>query len=140
MVRLNYLMAVLSASYAVNAYGGHRPCGLKIAPCPNDQECVPNDESCTDLNRCLGYCDWKNEYPDCGGFRVEPKYCDERSECKDDPREPESCGMACDVPGICIPKDASTCDEGHGCPSGLYCYKTVEYDNYGQPCDGSICL
>ncbi|KAI9148452.1 N-glycosidase [Paramyrothecium foliicola] len=53
-----------------SAYG--RSCGFKIAPCPEDMKCTPNEPSCKDTNRCLGYCTFKNEYPDCGGFRINP--------------------------------------------------------------------
>ncbi|KFY49996.1 hypothetical protein V496_09677 [Pseudogymnoascus sp. VKM F-4515 (FW-2607)] len=52
-----------------------RPCGLKIAPCSEDMTCVPNNDHCTDLNRCLGTCQFTNTYPSCGGFRVEPVTC-----------------------------------------------------------------
>lgn len=68
-----------------------------------------------------------NDYPSCGGFRVHPESCDKDAECKDNPRIPGNCGMACDRPGICVPKTAPKCDRG-GCPEGLYCHSSVRYD------------
>ncbi|KAL5353614.1 hypothetical protein ACLOAV_001651 [Pseudogymnoascus australis] len=101
-----------------------RPCGRKIAPCSEDMACVPNNNHCTDLNRCLGTCQFTNTYPSCGGFRVEPVTCADSQVCVDDPRTPESCGMACDAPGICLPKTEIQCGGfvGKSCPEGLFCY------------------
>jgi hypothetical protein len=65
-----------------------------------------------------------NEYPSCGGFRIDPAPCPSGSYCADDPRNPFDCGMACDAPGICIPRDAAICGgfAGLECPAGLECY------------------
>ncbi|KAH6889676.1 Kazal domain-containing protein [Thelonectria olida] len=107
-----------------------RPCGFKIALCPEDQKCVPNSPKCKNINKCPGTCQWKNQYKSCGGFRVKPVNCPEGYECKDDPRLPSSCGMACDRPGICLPTGLRNCGgfAGLECPYGLYCYD--------QPNDG----
>ncbi|KAL8420442.1 hypothetical protein RB594_003287 [Gaeumannomyces avenae] len=40
-------------------------------------------------------------YQACGGFVVDPKPCPKGHICIDDPRKP-GCGMACDMPGICV--------------------------------------
>lgn len=117
-----------------------RPCGLKIAPCPSDQECIPGNPDCPDINRCIGHCEWKNTYPDCGGFRRVPKHCDETSFCDDDPREPESCGMACDIPGICIPNEVVQCGCDEDCSEGLWCYEMTRWMEGEYLSEGSICL
>ena len=148
-----FLASVLSLSTLVAGAPSTsgQPCGLKIAPCPFGTVCVANDSSCTDLNRCLGTCKprWlpversttstteptkvpTRTYPSCGGFRVSPVPCPEGSFCADDPRDPTSCGMACDMPGICIPSSAPKCGgfAGRACPKGLKCF---DYPNDG--CD-----
>ncbi|KAF7553835.1 hypothetical protein G7Z17_g3335 [Cylindrodendrum hubeiense] len=123
----------------------NHPCGFKIAPCPDKTVCTPNSPYCTDLNRCAGTCVPQKEYPSCGGFRVNPPKCPKGSTCKDDPRIPGSCGMACDAPGICIPNKAPSCSGFAGlvCPKGLTCY---DLPNDGcDPLDGGadcigVCL
>ena len=137
-----------------------RPCGFKIAPCPFGSVCVATSPYCTDLNRCLGTCKPKwlpvqtsttsltkptatptRTYPSCGGFRPSPVPCPDDSFCADDPRKPSGCGMACDMPGICIPKKAPKCGgfAGIPCPSGFQCF---DYPNDG--CDprqgGADCI
>jgi hypothetical protein len=48
-------------------------------------------------------------YPLCGGFRITPSPgCPTDTKCMDDPRS-SGCGMACDMPGICVPNDALKC-------------------------------
>lgn len=122
-----------------------RPCGFKIAPCPEDQYCKPDSADCTDLNKCQGTCTFTNTYPDCGGFRPDPPKCDCEATCQDDPRLPDSCGQACDLPGICVPKETPTCGgfAGTQCPKGLFCYDVpddkCDPDNGGADC-GGICL
>lgn len=108
------IMALLT-----HAQTSGQPCGFKIAPCPETQVCVPNNSDCTDLNRCLGTCD----YPTCGGFRANPQNCDSDSKCVDDARD-GGCGQACDKPGICVPKQQRTCNvEADGsCPDGTTCF------------------
>lgn len=137
---LSLLLAALIAVNTAAAQSDSRGCGLKIAPCPSDQNCIPDNDDCTDLNRCLGHCEWKNMYADCGGHRAVPKYCDEWSECKDDPREPYSCGMACDVPGICIPKHVEGCDGDEECSDGLWCYDMKTFDAYGTSYSEAVCM
>jgi hypothetical protein len=120
-----------------------RPCGLKVAPCPEDQHCIPNEPGCDDPNRCIGHCEFTNTYPSCGGHRAEPLDCDASADCRDDPREPDSCGMACDIPGICIPKDHATCDPSQGmgsCPGGLFCYVWEEEKEFDAGNGCGICL
>uniref|UniRef100_A0A8H7N4L0 WAP domain-containing protein n=1 Tax=Bionectria ochroleuca TaxID=29856 RepID=A0A8H7N4L0_BIOOC len=122
-------LLVLASSQLVVGQLLGRSCGFKIAPCPNDMYCKPDSDTCTNLNRCPGWCDWKNVYPSCGGFRINPgpPPCDETTEkCKDDPRNPNSCGMACDAPGICVPNKQPRCNPRNprGCPKGLFCYST----------------
>ncbi|KAG9252862.1 proteinase inhibitor I1, Kazal [Emericellopsis atlantica] len=112
-----------------------QPCGLKIAPCPNDTECVPVSPDCTDLWRCRGVCEYKNEYPSCGGYRVKPVDCPPDADCRDDPRLENDCGMACDKPGMCIPNDVPRCED-ETCPLGLWCYTMMEVDG----CSKQVCL
>ncbi|KAM5381814.1 hypothetical protein ACJZ2D_002804 [Fusarium nematophilum] len=134
------------ASLTAAKQGTGEPCGHKIAPCPSDQKCVPNKPSCTDLNRCSGTCYFKNQYQTCGGFRREPPPpCKKGTKCIDDSRIPFSCGMACDMPGICAPKKLHRCGgfAGLECPKGLWCYDDPTDDcdpeNGGADC-GGICL
>src|SRR5687767_10263104 len=122
------ILAVLGAQVNAKGYGGRspepgRPCGFKIAPCPEDMTCVPNSDDCKDTNTCAGTCQFTNKYPPCGS-RGPVGYCDEKTEtCGDDPRTPGRCGMKCDAPGICIPNDAPPCNgfAGFQCPDGLFC-------------------
>ena len=100
-------------------------CGKDKPPCSEDRQCVPQKDDCTDLSSCPGNCTFKNEYKSCGAFRGETVSCDDDSECVDDPRvQGETCGMACDMPGICAPKTKPRCGGiiGFICPEGLYCY------------------
>jgi hypothetical protein len=136
------LTAVALALSSTTMAQSGRPCGLKIAPCPDGQTCIPNEDGCTNMDRCPGHCEFTNTYSSCGGHRIEPLDCDDAHECNDDPRKPESCGMACDVPGICIPKEQPKCG-GYmedGCPEGLACYDwpEEEYLARGEGC--GVCL
>lgn len=134
------VLFVATLLLAAQTQADKRPCGRKVANCPGTQVCVPNDPECTNMNRCMGTCD----YPTCGGFRVEPKYCDEDSICVDDARDEGGCGQACDRPGICVPKDQPTCtgDEETGCPDGMGCFAwSTEYPVVGLGDDSvAICL
>ncbi|KFA51321.1 hypothetical protein S40293_04390 [Stachybotrys chartarum IBT 40293] len=86
-----------------------RPCGFRIAPCPGTSVCTPIDPLCTDTSRCRGICTAPQQtYASCGGFRVQPQGCSEGYTCRDDPRR-SGCGMACDMPGICISDSQPTC-------------------------------
>ncbi|KPM34611.1 hypothetical protein AK830_g11957 [Neonectria ditissima] len=123
-----------------------QPCGLKTAPCPEDARCIPDSKDCTNLKRCRGTCHFKNYYQQCGGFRVSPSPpCPGRTKCKDDPRLPDSCGMACDAPGICISPKLPQCGgfAGFTCPYGLYCYDApndgCDPNDGGADCIG-VCL
>ncbi|KAJ4307633.1 hypothetical protein N0V84_012595 [Fusarium piperis] len=120
-------------SFAAAKQGIDRSCGLKIAPCPEDTECIPNSPDCTDLNRCTGRCYFKNQYQTCGGFTPKPPPpCKKGTSCIDDSRIPNSCGMACDMTGICAPKKLHQCRgiAGLECPKGLWCY-----DDPSDDCD-----
>ncbi|GFP59624.1 hypothetical protein ACSS6W_009847 [Trichoderma asperelloides] len=121
-----------------------RACGFKIAPCPFDMKCVPNNPYCSELNRCPGHCEFKNQYQSCGGFTPRPHNCGGNSECQDDPRLPPNCGLACDVPGICIPKETHFCGGfiGLSCPEGLFCYDALDGCDplHGGADCGGICL
>ncbi|KAH6975260.1 hypothetical protein BKA56DRAFT_590294 [Ilyonectria sp. MPI-CAGE-AT-0026] len=119
-----------------------RPCGFKIAPCPQDTVCIPNAKSCKNLKRCAGTCHFKNNYRSCGGFTPAPApSCPRGTVCKDDPRFPDSCGMACDAPGICISKRQRKCGgfAGFQCPYGLYCYDVL-HDGCDPKKGGADCM
>ncbi|PHH92923.1 hypothetical protein CDD83_3413 [Cordyceps sp. RAO-2017] len=131
--------AALAGFGAAEPAARGRPCGLKIAPCPGNQICIPDSLDCEDLNRCKGTC--RKRYQSCGGFRVKPLECPKGFSCKDDPRLPPNCGLACDRPGICIPDKAPACSglAGKRCPRGLDCY-----DRPNDGCDprkgGADCI
>ncbi|KAG5928009.1 hypothetical protein E4U42_001435 [Claviceps africana] len=137
------LLALAATLVPVSAQG--QPCGLKIAPCPSDQHCVPDSPRCNNPNRCRGTCQFRNTYLSCGGFRTQPVTCPEGTECRDDPRVPRGCGLACDAPGICMPTNAPSCAgfAGRLCRKGLYCYDVpddgCDPQNGGADCAG-ICL
>lgn len=87
-----------------------------------------------------------HEYPPCGGHRPNPPECPPYSTCKDDPRIQDSCGMACDQPGICIPDNAPSCAgfAGRQCPNKkLRCYDApndgCDPKHGGADCIG-VCL
>lgn len=133
-------------SFVAAKQGIDRACGLKIAPCPEDTECIPDSPDCTDLNRCTGRCYFKNQYQTCGGFTPKPPPpCKKGTTCIDDSRIPNSCGMACDMTGICAPNKLHQCRgiAGLECPYGLWCYDDPSDDcdpeNGGSDC-GGICL
>lgn len=132
----NVLFAVALAIVHVSGTQEGRSCGLRIAPCPDDMYCQPNEPSCTDEWRCPGQCAYKNTYSSCGGFRVKPVSCAAGYRCQDDPRDPDSCGMACDKPGICVPEGTPACHD-KVCPEGLYYYEASKIDMVDGP---GICL
>ena len=140
------VLATLGLQVLADPYEG-RNCGFKIAPCREDMTCVPYDPDCTDLNVCGGTCQFTNKYPRCGtrGPTGPVGTCRKGSKCGDDPRTPDSCGLACDIPGICIPKKAPQCNgfAGFQCPKGLFCYDVpndgCDPNNGGADCIG-ICL
>ena len=65
-------LTALASQAAAQVVGDGAPCGLKIAPCPKDSICKPDEPQCTDLNVCRGTCVFRNTYPSCGGFRTQP--------------------------------------------------------------------
>lgn len=84
-------------------------CGMILANCPEGQYCATTNPSCYSLDVCYGICNLEpvykpSRYPSCGGFTVapNPNACSEPNICIDDPRRANSCGMACDMPGICV--------------------------------------
>lgn len=83
------------------------------------------------------------QYPACGGLTLEPNGC-KSGTCISDPRQP-GCGLACDRPGICVPKDVPRCGgyAGLKCPEGLQCFDDprdeCDPDNGGFDCTG-LCL
>lgn len=148
---MHFLWASLALFTAVTAQNGlgneypGRACGLKMAACQEDMTCVPDADNCADLDRCSGTCQFTNKYKSCGGKVVTPTFCGSKSKCADDPRLPPNCGMACDRPGICIPKKAKQCGgfAGFECDAGKFCYDVpndgCDPNNGGADCIG-ICL
>lgn len=165
MVAFSTLIFALAAAASAHA----RLCGLKIATCPEDEVCVPFRPSCTNIDRCIGICRPIlpdpdpvetptptptpsppllpiNNYRSCGGFVYPPaEPCPKGTKCMDDPRKP-GCGMACDMPGICVPTDTPQCAGvgGRRCDEelGLRCYelkKLCNTETGGRDC-GGICL
>ncbi|PFH63381.1 hypothetical protein XA68_12345 [Ophiocordyceps unilateralis] len=135
---------VISAVWLSAAIAFEFRCGVNKAECSNDTRCVPRHPDCHDLQRCAGTCERIDRYPSCGGFTVTPHNCDDASTCIDDPRFPESCGMACDAPGICVPKNTPRCGgyEGPNCPQGLHCFglkSGCDAKKVGPDCQG-ICM
>ncbi|KAL7931333.1 hypothetical protein V8C35DRAFT_310137 [Trichoderma chlorosporum] len=143
MLLTNILLSLAITLASAQSQVG-RSCGYKMAPCPFDMKCVPNNPYCPEPNKCPGHCEFRNQYESCGGFTPRPHNCDDDYECQDDPRLPPDCGLACDIPGICVPKDARFCGGfvGFGCPEGLFCYDALDGcdpENGGADC-GGVCL
>ncbi|KAK0384273.1 hypothetical protein NLU13_8361 [Sarocladium strictum] len=138
---LGLIAAAAAAAYEVVNYPDPSiPCGAELGLCPRpDLYCKPDDTECADLTRCPGACAYKNTFVYCGGFRLpgpEPCEGEEGGRCLDDPRNPESCGMACDGPGICLSEDATECHDDGDCPSGQWCYE----DGKGQTGHAKVCM
>lgn len=135
-----------------------RPCGFRIAPCPTGQTCHRTDLTCTRGENCAGVCRSGTEtlttvtvtappeptrtYQSCGGFRPKPAPCPEDQICIDDP-DRGGCGMACDMPGICV---SPTFCGGYGnikCKGGKKCIDDPRDDcdpkKGGYDC-GGICV
>ena len=134
MLPTTILLTLLTTLVAADASDLGRACGgAKQAKCPTDMKCSSRQ------------CVWRNSYPSCGGFRVAPApTCPSGSTCQDDPREPDSCGMACDKPGICVPNNAPKCGgfAGFVCPTSpkaLYCYDIMT-DSCDPRSGGRDCL
>ncbi|KAH7141418.1 hypothetical protein B0J13DRAFT_623785 [Dactylonectria estremocensis] len=141
-------VAVLGLASSASAFVGPSTgvkCGYGLAACPKDQVCVADNPKCTKSNRCPRTCHYKNRYKSCGGFVVKPKGCRKGLTCQDDPRFPDSCGQACDMPGICLPKKLPECGGflGLKCPKGKYCYDKphdgCDPNEGGADCIG-VCL
>lgn len=97
-------------------------------PCLSDNDCTYDMRCDKQLDNTEAYCVYRNLYQSCGGNTPIPTTCDDdkngrSTTCLDDPRK-EGCGMACDAPGICLPKDVPWCGGfiGKACPEGLFCY------------------
>ncbi|KAK3373117.1 hypothetical protein B0T24DRAFT_678594 [Lasiosphaeria ovina] len=143
------LILSLFAAVAM-ALDDHRPCGLKIAPCPSAQRCQALDPTCTLGVNCLGYCvpnlklpvppvtttatattlqtvtststakPRVSTYAPCGGFRITQECPYKDQICIDDPRS-QGCGMACDAPGICVTPVFCGGFIGRACLDGKRC-------------------
>jgi hypothetical protein len=85
-----------------------RRCGMNLPDCPQPQQyCASNEPNCFSLDVCPGTCKvWPArpppKYPSCGGFTRTPNVCPSPNVCVDDPYNGPSCGMSCDVSGICV--------------------------------------
>ncbi|TLS31543.1 hypothetical protein PpBr36_02576 [Pyricularia pennisetigena] len=81
-------------------------------------------------------------YDDCGGFRPTPKSCARGQICIDDPYA-GGCGMACDMPGICVEPTFCGGIAGVQCADGKMCVDDTRDDcdpaNGGSDC-GGICV
>jgi hypothetical protein len=81
-------------------------------------------------------------YQSCGGFRVEPKPCPSGQICIDDPYK-TGCGMACDMPGICVTPTFCGGFAAFACKDGLKCIDDPRDDcdprTGGADC-GGICV
>jgi hypothetical protein len=153
---LSYTLLSLLAATVIA--GDDRPCGFKIAPCPTGQTCVRTDPACTRGENCAGICRSESAtqttvtatapprptrtHQSCGGMRMEPMPCPEDQICIDDP-ESDGCGMACDMPGICV---TTTFCGGYGnvkCKGGKKCVDDPRDDcdpnDGGYDC-GGICV
>lgn len=119
------------------------PCSLTHPHCPPDTTCILDTPSCTDpANNCPGLCLFRNAYQLCGGFAIEPILCYTPGQiCADDPRSPQSCGMACDGPGICLCErlDGCVCDDDCGEGRWCYGYQGETCEMHGERCEG-VCL
>jgi hypothetical protein len=151
-------LAVLSLLGATGVVAADlRPCGFRIAPCPTGQTCKKVDPSCDRGENCQGYCvpspattlatkttasPPKATYASCGGFRIKPVDCPEGEICVDDPYI-SGCGMACDMPGICVEPVFCGGFAGIPCKDGKMCVDDPRDDcdpsNGGADC-GGICV
>jgi hypothetical protein len=134
---LIFVFLGLVAAQEVNYPDPAVPCGADIGLCPKpDLYCKPDDTECADLTRCRGTCAYKNIFVYCGGYRIPgPEPCEKGENCIDDPRNPESCGMACDGPGVCLSDDMTECEEDGDCQEGQWCYEdTKEQTGFAKVC------
>ncbi|AEO62198.1 6e8ca68b-0046-4407-ad3b-d2b103c2a774 [Thermothielavioides terrestris] len=81
-------------------------------------------------------------YQSCGGFRANPVECPDGQICIDDPYR-GGCGMACDMPGICVEPVFCGGIAGIACKDGKKCVDDPRDDcdpeNGGSDC-GGICV
>ncbi|KAH7145677.1 proteinase inhibitor I1, Kazal [Dactylonectria estremocensis] len=118
------LASVATAAAAAEPNQPYPPisCGVASQACPFDTYCIPDDSA--SRGNDIGSCAFRNSYQRCGGHTAHPSPCDApKAVCVDDPRTPESCGMACDRPGICLElPDLPVCACHGDCPDGQWCY------------------
>ena len=168
MFGLTFIATSMTAFYAAMALGQERPCGFRIAPCPTGQTCSRLDPSCTRGENCAGVCHdaptalgaatatatssfiaapvtpilTARTHQSCGGRRIEPAPCPEGQICIDDP-DGHGCGLACDIPGICVTPTFCGGFAGVKCPDGERCVDDPRDDcdpeNGGFDC-GGICV
>lgn len=158
------LTTLLGVATALNvASADRRPCGFKIAPCPAGERCKKLDAGCDRGENCAGVCvpaspptltvvptkptattarPPKPTYASCGGFRVKPVDCPKGEVCIDNPYV-EGCGMACDMPGICVEPVFCGGFAGIPCKDGKICVDdprdSCDPLNGGADC-GGICV
>jgi hypothetical protein len=88
-----------------NATVGAR-CGVLLPLCADGQDCIGTDPMCYSEDVCYGVCKKipirpPPKYPACGGYTRKPNTCLAPNICINDPFS-GGCGMACDMPGICV--------------------------------------
>lgn len=157
---MHYLSLAVAAllGAATLASAERRPCGFRIAPCPTGEVCEKVDPSCDRGENCAGVCvpatpttlsvvttpkaTPKPTYGPCGGHRIEPLTCPDDQICIDDPYA-HGCGMACDMPGICVTPVFCGGFAGIQCEGGKTCVDdprdNCDPKNGGADC-GGICV
>jgi hypothetical protein len=126
-----------------------RPCDA-TAPCPLGWVCDYSESSYEDPKPHIGMCvppkstlttsRWPAPtYQPCGGFvpAPDPNPCPKGYVCMDDPRK-GGCGMACDMPGICVEPNFCGGFAGIQCPRGMGCYDDPK-DNCDPKHGGADC-
>ena len=126
------LVSLLATAAAAASTDDSRPCGFKIAPCPEGEFCKRNDPGCALGENCAGTCVPLPTYEFCGGIaNIKCKTYGET--CYDDPRDKCSLdGGGADCGGICLGHLTQCFKNGAGrpCPEGTKCY-----DLPGDDCD-----
>jgi hypothetical protein len=74
----------------------------------------------------------------CGGFVVTPVPCPTGQICVDNPYQP-GCGMACDMPGICVKPTVCGGFAGLKCPTGKKCFDDPR-DRCDPEAGGADCI
>ncbi|KAK3291791.1 uncharacterized protein B0H64DRAFT_435555 [Chaetomium fimeti] len=137
---MRYLsLAVLSLLGAASMAVAERPCGFKIAPCPDGEICEKVDPNCNKGVNCQGIC-VKAAF--CGG--IAGVACEPGMMCVDDPTDdcdPKNggadCGGICVKPPFCGGFSGTECEDGKKCvddPSD-----DCDPENGGADCSG-ICV